>query len=389
MPNQAPVHSQPMRLFFLSQNLELGGAERQLAALAGGLAQRGHTVYVASFYGGPLAETLATAGCHIVNLKKRGRWDIVPFLWRTARLLRQVRPDVIHSYLPVPNVLAALLRPLVPRARLVWGIRAADVDLSRYDFLMRLSYLLERCLAPAANLVVANSRKGAAYAIAHGFRPERLKVVPNGIDTEQFRPDTKIREEVRAALGVAAEVSVIGLVARFDPMKDHGNFLAAARILVRRRPSVHFVLAGKGVEPGNRAFADALTGVLAGRLLLLGGRSDIPQLMTALDIGCLASAYGEGFPNVLGEAMACGAPCVSTDVGDAAWIIGDTGLIVPPRDPEALATAMETMIKRLESEGETLRQAARERIMANFSLSVLVDHTERLLYNEVCKRKPC
>ena len=376
-----------MRLLFLSQNLERGGAERQLVVLAGGLARRGHQVTVASFYGGAFAAEFDAAGCDVVDLKKRGRWDIGPFLLRTARLFSELRPDLIHAYLPVPNVLSALLRPVAHRAGLVWGIRSAGMDLSLYDRLGRLSYLFEERMARVPDCIIVNSHRGAVDAIARGFPPDRVSVVSNGIDTTRNQPDAAARVEIRAELGVADDAPLVGVVGRFDPMKDHANFLAAAASLASQRPSVRFVLAGDRVESGNPAFCAAGTGVLAGRTNLLGQRGDVPRIMAALDVCCLSSAFGEGFPNVLGEAMACGVPCVATDVGDAGLIIGDTGLLVPPRDPTALGMALAAQLDRLDREGEALRTAVRARICDQFDVEILLNHSERLLLDIVHKRR--
>ena len=374
-----------MRLLFLSQNLESGGAERQLTVLAGGLARRGHEVTVASFYGGALAAELTAASCAVIDLEKRGRWDLGPFLLRTARLLARLRPELIHAYLPVPNLVATLLRPAAPGAALVWGVRAADMDLSAYDWLSRFSYRLESRLAGRADRIIVNSRRGEAAARARGFPADRLSVIPNGIDTGRNRPDAAARAAVRAELGVAEDAPLIGLVARFDPVKDHPGFLAAAARLAERRPEVRFLMAGQGIEPGNPALAAATRGVLAGRTHLLGPRRDVPRLMAALDLCCLTST-SESFPNVLGEAMACGAPCVATDVGDAAWILGDTGPLVPPGDDGALADALAAQLARLEREGEALRTAARARILELFDVAALLDRSEELLRKTVDRR---
>ena len=136
-----PVHPIPKTILFLVRSLDRGGAERQLIVLAKGLASRGHAVSVAVFYGGGVYENeLAEAGIRVINLGKTGRWNILLFLNRLMRLLRKERPTVLHSYLGVPNILAAALKPLLPGTRIVWGVRASNVDLSHYDWLLRLAY---------------------------------------------------------------------------------------------------------------------------------------------------------------------------------------------------------------------------------------------------------
>ncbi len=377
-----------MRILFLSQNLERGGAERQLAALASGLAKRGHKVTVAAFYGGVYESELKAGGCDVVNLGKRGRWDVVPFIRRLIKTARHIRPDVLHSYLPVPNVLAALLKPLLPKTALVWGVRAADMDLSRYDRVTRLSYRLERLLSFVPKVIIANAEKGKEVAVAKGFPARKIHVVPNGVDTDRFHHAHALKNQVRYELGLPDDAPVIGMFARFDPMKDHQTFLTAAAALAKKIPSVRFLLAGNGVDSHNPSFTRFLSGPLRGKLTLLGPRDDVPRLMAALDLYCQSSAYGEGFPNVLGEAMACGVPCVATDVGDAAHIVGSTGRIAPPRDPAALAEAMELLLGRVHSRDKVLHEAARERIVNNFSLPVMVERTEKLLLDAVKGERP-
>ncbi len=372
-----------MRILFLSQNLERGGAERQLTALAVGLAKRGHHVSVVTFYGGAYEAEIKASGCDVINLNKCGRWDIVPFTWRLAKTVRSVKPEVLHSYLPVPNIIAALLKPLMPNTVLVWGVRAADMDLSRYDRLTRLSYQLEKVLSFVPKLIIANAEKGKEVAVSKGFPEKKMRVIPNGIDTERFRHAHAMKSQVRYELGLPDDVPVIGMFARFDPMKDHATFLTAAEFLAKKKPSIRYLLAGQNVDSNNPAFASCASGPLHGKLMLLGPRNDVPRLMAALDLYCQSSAYGEGFPNVLGEAMACGVPCVATDVGDAGHIIGSTGRIVPPRDPAALAEAMELLLSHVHNQGKVLQEAARERIVTNFSLPALAERTENLLLHAV------
>ena len=172
---------------------------------------------------------------------------------------------------------------------------------------------------------------------------------------------------------------LIGLVARFDPMKDHGNFFRGARHLLNEaeeKDNLHFVLAGRGIDAANAALKDFISEYgLENRTHLLGERTDIPFVTSALDIAT-SSSTGEGFPNAVGEAMACGVPCVVTDVGDSAWIVGDTGRIVPPREPTALAEAWGELICMEDERRRSLGEAARRRIIENFSIDTVVRQYE-------------
>ena len=373
-------------IFFLIRSLELGGAERQLALLARGLQERGHRVVVAVFYaGGPYQKELQQAGVRVLSLEKRGRWDIPGFLWRYVRELKAVRPAVLHAYLGMPNILSLLARPFLPGVRIVWGLRASNMDMQRYDWLQRWSWRIECSLSKYADLIIVNSHAGKAFAGDSGFPVEKMQVIANGIDVDRFRYDGAAGQAVRRQLGIADDALVIGLVGRLDPMKGYPVLLQAAAELVKRegRRQLRFVCVGNGPE-GYRQRLYALTTfkVLNDRIIWAGARTDLPALYSSFDIFTSASVFGEGFPNVIGEAMACGLPCVATDVGDAARIVGDLGIVVPPDDVPALVDAWRQILS-----GEFKPDPARirGRIAEQFSVQTLVEKTEAVLFENGVK----
>lgn len=370
-----------MNILFLARALGPGGAERQMALLAAGLQRRGHDVTVATFYpGGNFRAVVTEAGALHISLDKRGRWEVIGFLARLRRLLKERRPQIVYSFLPPANILAALVARAAGRPRVVWGIRVSDMDLGPYDWVQKLAYWNEARLSPSADLLVFNSESGIEGARRRGLATERAVVIANGIDTKAFAPDATARRRLRDAWGVRENETVIGMIGRFDPMKDHATFLRAAGRLALSRPDLRLVLAGVGTAAGNPRLDDLLRSTgCAARTILLGERPDMPAVMAALDILCLSSAFGEGFPNVLGEAMAAGVPCVATDVGDARHVVGETGEIVPPGDAEALARAMDRLLDRLARSPDAVRGAARDRIVARFSLDRMVDRSESAL----------
>lgn len=370
-----------MRILLSIPSLALGGAERQYAELARGMAAHGHEVLCAVLgQGGPLAGELG--GARLELLGKRGRLDNLRVLARLGLLLRSFRPQAHYAFLSAPCVLGALLKPLFPETRLVMGVRATPVEHQAYETgrAGALIHGLEAGLSRRADLVVCNSEAGRKSAEARGMAAHTLCVVHNGIDTARFRPDKTLGATLRQAWGVPAEARLIGMVARLDPMKDHSNFLKAAALVAERRPEARFVCVGGGSEGyASELRRQAGTLGLDERLTWAGARGDMPAVYNALDMLCLASAYGEGFPNVLGEAQSCGVPCATTDVGDAALVVGDTGAVAPRRNPEALAGAMLAQLARLEAEGASLRGACRERVVENFSVERMVERTEELL----------
>ena len=368
-----------MKILFLIRSLETGGAERQLVVLANALAQRGHEVHVAVYYsGGALSGELASA-VQLHWLEKRGRWDVVGFLSRLRRLVSQLQPDAIHGYLPTANLLALLAGRGFYKTPVVWGVRTAFMDLTRYYYMARVVAYLERRLSGSADAIICNSENGKLHALTRGFAGANMVAVANGIDTQRFRPDPALRQRVRDEWRIAEQQFLVGLVGRIDPMKDHDTFLHAAAIVAATSRESRFVCVGGG----DGGFAKNLRSLairlgLADILLWVGRREDIPAVLNGIDL-LVSSSIGEGFANVLGEAMACGTPCVATNVGDSSVIAGDLGLMVPPANAQQLAAA----ILALQQEPPGMRRqrglAAREHIVRNFSVERLASATEQVL----------
>jgi glycosyltransferase involved in cell wall biosynthesis len=366
-----------MKIAFLVRSLDYGGAERQLVTLATALRERGHVVAVMIFYpGGPLEAELHDAGVRVRVLEKRGRWDVASFLARLHRVIREERPDVLHGYLEVANIVATAMRPAFPGMRVVWGKRASQRDLSHYDWLSRFSSRLSRVLSQFPDLLILNSRAGFEHAVRQGYPRQRMVVIPNGIDTERFAPDPAARQRLRREWNVRDEDRLVGLVGRLDPVKGHRTFLAAAALLMKEWDDVRFVCVGDG-DPryanALREFAQTLG--LAGRVSWIGARRDVTAVYNALDVAC-SSSDSEGFPNVICEAMACGLPCVATDVGDSAWIIDDSRFIAPPADPAKLAECVKSALTTIARDDAGVRCALRNRIRSNFSVENLTNATE-------------
>jgi glycosyltransferase involved in cell wall biosynthesis len=364
----------PQRILFLIRSLGHGGAERQLVTLARGLSEQGFGVTIATFYpGGPLERELGGSAVTLQHLAKRGRWDVAGFIRRLAAFARKVDPHIIHGYMPTSNLLATAVRVVVPRTRLVWGVRASGLDRSQYDWLARREFDASRMLARRADLIIANSYQGARWHREQGYPERRLVVIPNGIDVQRFRPDEAARRRRRAAWGIPESAFLVGLVGRLDPMKDHPTFLRAAARLAATVPEARFVCVGEGPT----SYADELRAL--GESLGLGARLrweppgvDVHESYAALDVLASTSAFGEGFSNVIGEAMACGIPCAVSDCADAARIVGDTGLVVPVGDPAATAAAWDRLRA---TDRPVLGGAARARIVSEFSVELLVART--------------
>lgn len=368
------------RIAHVATGLGIGGAETTLLNLLTRLDRQQFECQVFSLSSeAPLADRIRALGVpvHLLDMKP-GAPDPRGYL-RLVAHLRRFRPALVQTWMYHADFLGGLAAPLAGRPPVVWGVHLTVGEMSGLKpatrLIIRLNARLSRRL-PKAIVCCAEAARRTHAAL--GYDATRMTVIPNGIDLDRFRPDPAARARLRAELGLPADALLIGLAARFDPHKDHRNFLRAAALLRRRRPEVHFVLWGRDITPQNPDLVAWLREEgLEGAVHLLGLRTDAPALTAALDLAALSS-WGEAFPLVLGEAMACGVPCVSTDVGDAALILGETGRVVPPRRPQALADAWGEMLALPPSARQALGRAARQRVQDRYSLDKMAAAYARL-----------
>ena len=372
--------SQSLRpLLFLIRSLHRGGAERQLVLLALELKRRGVSVAVATFYrGGAFAAALEAGGVPLYDLQKGGRWFIFGFLRRLWRLCRELRPGVLHSYMPTANLVAIAIRPLLRlnRTAVVCGVRATALDRASSDRTTVLSEMLHLAFIGCADAVISNSEAGLAHVRQGRAVRDQFYVVDNGVDVECYRFTSLGRKRLREEWQLRPHEALVGLVGRHDAVKDQGLFLAAAACLRQRRSEVRFVLVGDEaarLSPQLRAQATLLG--LEDALIWAGPRDDISAVYSALDVLCLSSV-AEGFPNVVAEAMSCGRPCVCTDVGDVRRLVGDCGWVVDVRTPEALAAGLENALDALPYWDV---ERPRRRIERQFSAAMLAERTLAVL----------
>ncbi|HKZ09598.1 MAG TPA: glycosyltransferase [Rhodanobacteraceae bacterium] len=370
------------RILFLIRSFGRGGAQRQLVALATALRRSGWDVSAACFYAGDAFQReLEQAGVPVIDLRKRGRWDVFGFLWRLWRTFRTTHADVVHGYLTVGNLLALLAKAAHRRTRVVWGVRSAYMDRDRYDWMARLTFRFSCACARMADLVIVNSDASGRHHATLGYPRARMRVIPNGIDTRRFSFDAEARTQLRREWRIPDDALLVGLVGRLDLMKDHPTFLKVAAKLAVRDARWHFVCVGEGsLDYAASLAAKAAALGLQDRLIWAGPRGDMPAVYSALDL--LASAsYGESFPNVIAEAMACGRACVVTDVGDSARIVGACGATVAARNPEAFAAAVESMLPMLTDDqaARAMHEAARARIVETYSLETLLVNSKAAL----------
>lgn len=364
-----------LTVLHIISGLEDGGAEAVLFRLCQHADPKQNHVISMSNEGkyGPLLKEL---GVRVDTLNmRRGRLTFRG-LWRLFRLVRKSHAKVVQTWMYHADLVGGVVARLAGKRRVFWGIRHTTLDPKHSS---RSALIAARLSARLSGIVprkiICCAEKSAEVHSEIGYTAKTMVVIRNGYDLDQFKPEPTIRQATRDGLGIDDDTPLLGSVARFDPQKDHANLIRALGILVRAGQRFHCLLVGSGLDAGNQTLVGQIESEgLSSRVSLLGRRDDIPEVMNALDLHVMSSAFGEAFPNVLAEAMACGTPCVSTDVGDASEIVGETGLIVPVRNPDALATAIAQMLAERDTPAWNVRcEAARRRVSENFSIKRMVE----------------
>jgi len=372
-----------MKILHIITSLDPGGAQIMLRKLLHSSDRQYRDVEVISLMGvGLIGEEIQAMGIPVHSIgMERSRPSPIK-IFRVARLIRKISPDVIQTWMYHSDLVGSLAAMLAdPRLPVIWGIRHSNLD-PHYNnpMTVKIAKLCARLSGYLPKRIICCSKEAKETHQQIGYDPQKIVIIPNGFELDLFRPDAEARLAVRQEIGIAPETVVIGMVARFDPQKDHQNFVFAAGILAQEYPDVEFVLCGGKMDEQNTRLMDWIRQAgVEKKVHLLGLRNDVPKIVTAFDIATLSS-LGEAFPNVVGEAMACGVPCVVTDVGDSAMIVGDTGIVTPPQNPLALATGWAELIEAGPEYREKLGNEARNRIKTVFDIKAIA-----VRYGEVYK----
>lgn len=379
----------PITVQHVITGLSTGGAEMMLLKLVSGSRPIVSSSVVSLADSGTIGPAISALGVPVYALgMSRATPDPVK-LFALMRRTRQVHPDLIQGWMYHGNLMATLTA-VTARGPLpvLWNIRQTVYDLARERPATGLVIRLGARLSGRAAAIIYNSVTSAQQHEALGYRRDKRIILPNGFDCETFRPDQEARSSFRRELGVPEDSLLVGLMARYHPMKDHAGFLRAAAIIRRSHPTVRFVLAGAGVSREEPALLNAIQREgLEGGVFLLGERKDTARINAALDIACSSSAWGEGFSNSIGESMACAVPCAVTDIGDSAFIVGNTGISVPGGDYEAFAKAVLELVEAGPERRSAMGQAARQRIEAEFSLASVVSRYEELYQEHILRSR--
>ncbi len=375
-----------IRIIHIINSFEFGGAEAMLVNLLLRTdADRFAPSVVALIDDMSVAGPVMRAGIPIEVIGMKSGLPDPRKVLKLATHLRRQRPQVVQTWMDHSNLIGSVAARMAGRMKVVWGIHHSEhiPGVAKRSTQMTVDACARLSRWMPAGIICCSEHSARCYT-ARGFDGSRIEVIPNGFDTGRFAPDAAARVSVRRELGLADQTPLIGLVARWDPFKDHATFLRAAALLVNEPSAaasmrdVHFVLCGAGVTADNPELMALVRELgLGSRVHLLGPRRDVPRIHAALDL-LASSSISEAFPLTLGEAMACGTPVVATDVGDSALIVGDTGQVVPPGDPAALAAAWNKMLALPMEQRHQLGQRARRRVRERFDLDAVTRRYEAL-----------
>src|SRR3989304_424560 len=381
-----------MKILFFIQSLGMGGAVRQLSILSDHLVRRGHDVSIVALYTTDQNWNLVwkidsiqvksfllqpSTGALYTGLQ------LIKTAVQLRNMIKREEIQVLYSYQgDIARFIAWLATRGMPNTKLIWGIQGSGQrnTLSGNNWKVSLPFYLCKLVSASVPLMISGSQAGYNSRKAKGYSCQKQIVILYGIDIDQFQPDPQARVQVRSEWGALENEKLIGRIGRLAPDKGYPNFLEAAALLAKERKDVRFVIVGDGPDTYReqlRLLSQELG--LTERLIWAGARENMPAVYNALDIVC-SSSYSEGFGLTVAEAMGCGVPCVVTDVGDSARIVGEEGIVVPPGDPLKLADGLKTMLLKLH---DIKPQLLRERIISRFSIENMVESTEKALI-EVC-----
>ena len=373
-----------MKVTHVIVGLNIGGAElmlRRLCESFNSSSEDEHRVISLTDLG-EVGALLRAHGVTVDTLGMRGAWDVFSAFNKLVRLLQSTKPDVVQTWMYHADLLGGLAARRVGVKAVIWGIRTTDVSKGGGRATIIIRRLCAWLSSSVPSVIICAAQASRASHVAVGYSPGKMTVIPNGFDLERMVAQPQDRESIRSTQGIDEDDLVIGSLGRYNQVKDHSSFVKAAGLLAARFAHVKFLMVGRDVDHANSALmAEIAATGCPDRFVLLGERRDVPACFKAMDIFCLHSVT-EGFPNVLGEAMSMALPCVTTDAGDAAFLLGENGFVVPIQDPPALAEALAQIAGATAAERTAMGQGAYMRIVENFTMKC-TEHKFRAIYDRL------
>jgi len=375
-----------MKLLFVTTGLNIGGAERAMHAIINNGMDERYTIKVISLRdSGHFGERFASDGIEVCCLNLQNPLNLFLSILKGVNFVRKFQPDIIQGWMYHGNILSLLFgRVTRAKPKVYWGIRQSLYDIQKEKVLTKMIIRLGAKLSFFADGIIYNSKKSQNQHESIGFSKKNSIYIPNGFDLSIWKPDAEKRKALRKELEIQDNSFVIGYIGRFHPMKNIELLFEVMESVLSENTNLIFLVVGKNTERENlelKSFYDKLP---PQQVVSLGVRVDIPAVVQCIDLLCLTSAWGEGFPNVIGEAMATGIPCVATDIGDSALVIGETGWIIPPNNAEILANCINLALTESNSVHNSRSVAAKKIISDNYDITHIVESYNNVyLYNQI------
>lgn len=365
-----------MLIIHIITGLNDGGAEGVLYRLCTFDVKHKHIV-ISMMGEGKYGTILRQVGIEVTCLNMSQSRISLSGLWSLFKLLKYYKPDVVQTWMYHADLIGGIIAKMAGAKTVFWNIRHTTLQPGKSK--RSTIWIAKTCALISAwipNTIVYCAHNAKTVHEALGYKKGKAVIIGNGYNLDLFSIDFNLRKSFRSELGIGEEDNLIGMVGRYNPQKDHTNLIESLSLVRKAGYKFKTVLIGADLNTSNQIIANQIfDNELNEHILLLGQRADVPVVMNGLDIHVLSSSFGEAFPNVLAEAMACGTPCVTTDVGDAGLIVGETGWLVAPKNPKSLADAIITALDEKHARSEQWNERkieCRNRIVDNFSIEKMV-----------------
>ena len=363
-----------MKVLHIITGLGLGGAEMMLYKLLSSMDQSEFTTEVISLSPNDvMGDRISELGITVHTLDMNGGLPTPKGILKMSRLIKGFQPDVVQTWMYHADLLGGVTAKLVSNSKIVWNIRQGDLEYRNVKLHTYITAKLCAWISPfVPNAILTNSHKARENHVKVGYKDKKFNVIPNGFDTELFVPSEEAKQTLRKDLGLEKETKLIGTVGRFHHQKDFKNFIDSSKLIKDIYPDAHFCMCGANLATDNVELLSWINDAgMKDHIHLLGRRDDVYNVVVAFDVFVSSSSCGEAFGNVIGEAMTCGTPCVVTNVGDSAVIVGETGRVVDRENSVFLAEAVIELLTLSNERFLEEERLVRERIVHNYSLPAI------------------